>query len=162
MSQQNKYTKELLEEAAANSQSVAGVLRYLNLKQAGGNQCHIARRLRDHQVNIDHFTGCGHNKGKTPSNKKTAKDIMVVSPPGAYRPKRFLLHRALLECGVEETCKICGTGPEWNGSELVLHVDHIDGNWLDSTRDNLRFLCPHCHTQTKTFGTKNKPSYSNW
>ncbi len=148
MSQRIKYSKELLEEAAANSQSIAGVLRSLNLKQAGGIQTHIARRLRDYEVNIQHFTGCGHNKGKTSPAKKSAEEILVMSPPGPYRPKRFLLQHALLECGVEEVCRVCGIGTEWNGIKLVLHIDHVDGNWLNN--------------QTQTFGTKNKPSYSNW
>ena len=157
-----KYSKELLEEAAAKSESIAGVLRDLNLRQAGGNQCHIARRLRDYGVNTQHFTGCGHNKGKACPTKKFAADILIVSPEGSYRPQRFQLQRALLERGVEETCQVCGTGAEWNGIKLVLHIDHIDGNWLNNTQDNLRFLCPNYHSQTETYGTKNKPSYSNW
>jgi len=95
MSQRIKYSKELLEEAAANSQSIAGVPRYLSLKQTGGNQTHIARRLRDYGVNIQHFTGCGHNKGKAGPTKKSAEEILVMSPPGSYRPKRFLPQRAL-------------------------------------------------------------------
>jgi len=142
MSQRIKYSKELLEEAAANSQSIAGVPRYLSLKQAGGNQTHIARRLRDYGVNIQHFTGCGHNKGKAGPTKKSAEEILVMSPPGSYRPKRFLLQRALLECGVEEVCQVCGVGTEWNGIKLVLHRDHIDGDWLNNTRDNPSLLMP--------------------
>ncbi len=138
------------------------VLRYLNLRQVGGNQTHIARRLRDYGVDTQHFTGCWHNKGKAGPTKKSAGDILVVSPAGSYRPKRAQLQRALLECGVEEVCQICGTGTEWNGLPLVLHIDHIDGDWLNNTRENLRFLCPHCHSQTETYGTRNKPSYSNW
>ena len=52
-------------------------------------------------------------------------------------------------------CEICGQHPEWNGKELVLQVDHINGNHLDNRLENLRFVCPNCHSQTKTFAGKN-------
>ena len=162
MSKRVKYSKELLKEAAAQSESIAGVLHHLQLRQAGGNQTHIARRLKEYEVNTSHFTGCGHNRGKTASTKKTARDILVVSPEGSFRPKQFHLHRAMLECDVQEVCQLCGVETNWNGAKLVLHIDHVDGNWLNNTLSHLRFLCPNCHSQTDTFGTKNKPSYSNW
>jgi hypothetical protein len=41
-----KYTAELLAEAAKNSTSIAGVLRYLGVKWSGGSHHHISKRLR--------------------------------------------------------------------------------------------------------------------
>ena len=49
-------------------------------------------------------------------------------------------------------CKIS----EWNGKELVLHLDHIDGDSSNHVKTNLRFLCPNCHSQTETWCGKNK------
>ena len=49
----------------------------------------------------------------------------------------------------------CGTGLLWNGKPLRLQVDHRDGNRRNNRRENLRMLCPNCHTQTDNWGVKN-------
>lgn len=68
------------------------------------------------------------------------------------------LKRRLIEAGlIEERCAICGRGPEWNGRELVLILDHINGDSSDNRMQNLRLLCPNCNSQTPTFSGRNKP-----
>ena len=51
-------------------------------------------------------------------------------------------------------CNECGIS-EWKGNSLSLHLDHINGINNDNRLDNLRFLCPNCHSQTDTFAGKN-------
>ena len=53
-----------------------------------------------------------------------------------------------------ETCECCGLGNVWNNSPITLQLDHIDGNSDNNAIDNLRILCPNCHTQTDTYGSK--------
>jgi|APFre7841882654_1041346.scaffolds.fasta_scaffold154089_2 hypothetical protein len=54
-------------------------------------------------------------------------------------------------------CSICSIS-EWQGQKITLQVDHIDGNAGNNLPTNLRLICPNCHSQTKTFGARNKGS----
>ena len=54
----------------------------------------------------------------------------------------------------EYKCSCCGIN-EWNGKKLVLQIEHIDGNPKNNSIDNVTWLCPNCHTQTETWGSKN-------
>ena len=65
--------------------------------------------------------------------------------------------KLLLEiCDVENCCAICKQLPIHNNKTLALHLDHIDGNSDNNRVENLRLLCPNCHSQTETYGSKNK------
>ncbi len=141
----SKYTKEVLEEAVKNSESFAGVVRFLGLKLAGGTQTHIANRIRALGINHDHFKGQGWNKNGPARNKKSMNEILVLRDSGP-RTKRKQLLRAMIEYGFKYVCE-CGQLPEWNGVVLTLEIDHISGEWLDDRPENLRFLCPNCHSQ---------------
>lgn len=63
--------------------------------------------------------------------------------------RRYILNRANFKC--EE----CSLPSEWNGKPLALQIDHIDGNSDNNSLDNLRVLCPNCHTQTETWCIRN-------
>jgi hypothetical protein len=149
-----KYTKELLQEAVDNSTSFAGVIRYLGLRQAGGTQTHIAKKIRQFDIDTNHFLGMGWNRGGTDPKRKNPSQILIVLPEGSFRPKRNQLLRAMLESGVDYTCSTCYNSGVWNGKDLVLEIDHIDGNFLNNQLNNLRFMCPNCHSQQDT----NKPN----
>ncbi len=53
-------------------------------------------------------------------------------------------------------CNECGNPPEWMGKPLTLQLDHIDGYSDTNHPSNLRLLCPNCHTQTLTYGSKGR------
>jgi hypothetical protein len=60
----------------------------------------------------------------------------------------------------EQNCKcaICGIDNVWNGQELKLVLDHIDGNAANNKRENLRLICSKCDSQLDTYKSKNKGS----
>lgn len=145
-----KHTKARLETAARGSISYAGVLRHLGLKQSGGNHSHIKRMMTQLDVNTNHFTGKGWNKGGADPKRLTSSQVLVYDRNKGRRENVERLRRALLELGQLHRCG-CGLSHEWNGKQLVLQIDHINGDWLDNRAENLRFLCPNCHSQTETF-----------
>ncbi len=149
-----KYTQEVLEAAVRQSHSVAGVLRVLGLKQAGGTHAHVARRIKALGINTSHFLGQASNRG--PSHKGPKKlawwELLVLRTNG-LRQKPHKLRRALLEIGREYRCEGegCSLSDWWLDKQLVLHVNHKNGDWLDNRAENLEFLCPNCHSQTATY-----------
>ena len=145
-----KYTRELLEPLVKESTSIAQVLRKLKLKPAGGSHTHISRKIKKYGLDDSHFLGqganCGPNKKGGPRKKNW--DEYLVKRTEGQRQKAYVLRRALIESGREYVCEECDQIPEWRDQELRLQVDHKNSNWLDDRLENLRFLCPNCHTQT--------------
>lgn len=72
------------------------------------------------------------------------------------RGKLGALRKSLLEMGRSYVCEGCGQLPTWHGKPLVLQLDHKDGDKFNDCDDNLRFLCPNCHSQTPTFAGRNR------
>jgi len=63
--------------------------------------------------------------------------------------------KARLIESTEYKCTKCGIF-DWCGDKLMLELDHIDGNSENNSKENLRLLCPNCHSQTDTYRAKNK------
>ncbi len=74
-------------------------------------------------------------------------DVPFENLPNGQRRKIILISQ-------ENVCCICKT-KEWFGKPIVLELDHIDGNNKNNKEDNLRFLCPNCHSQTLTWKGRN-------
>jgi predicted RNA-binding Zn-ribbon protein involved in translation (DUF1610 family) len=68
--------------------------------------------------------------------------------------RRSKLKQKLLSTGTKYECVECGIS-EWRGKLLSLHLDHINGINNDDREDNLRLLCPNCHSLTETYCGKN-------
>ncbi|MEV4488546.1 hypothetical protein AB0K04_00340 [Micromonospora coxensis] len=151
-----RYTPERLGEAAAAAHSVTEVLRLLGVRVSGGTHAHISRQLKRFGIDTSHFTGSPHHRGNRGVRRTTSMQLLRGLPPGSRRTPGARLKWALRDIGVPERCEKCGVGPIWQGRPLTLHVDHVNGDFLDNRPPNLRMLCPNCHSQTATYAGRNK------
>ena len=102
------------------------------------------------KCDISHF----HATNKGSSNAKYSLDEILVEN-STYANLSRLKERLVKEGRMEYKCEKCGIS-EWLGQPLSLHLDHRNGINNDHRQENLRFLCPNCHSQTDTYAGKNK------
>lgn len=91
------------------------------------------------------------NKGRNTTN---LKDILAGKFPnfGTNKLKKKMLKEGI----IEKKCSWCGIADKWNGKPIILHLDHINGINNDHRLENLRLLCPNCHSQTDTYAGRGK------
>jgi 5-methylcytosine-specific restriction endonuclease McrA len=142
-------------EAINSSQSYRQALIKLGLKPIGGNYRILQRRIKEIKLDTGHFTGQGHLKGKT-HNWATRTPLTEILVEGSNYQSYGLKNRLLKEKIIENKCSECGLLDEWNGKKINHHLDHINGINTDNRLENLRLLCPNCHSQTDTYTGKNK------
>lgn len=160
----NKFKKEKLEEIIKDVLSIAEVCRRLDIRPVGGNYKTIKKYINLYKIDISHFTGQGWNTGLRyrPVNKITnISEILVEN--STYTSTHSLKIRLIKEGLKENKCEICNI-EKWFGKPLSFHLDHINGNNMDNRLENLRILCPNCHSQTDTYcgANINKSSKSEY
>lgn len=145
------YTQEELQEAVKNSLSIRQTLQKLGLNPSGGNYKTTKKRLKELNINIDHFLGQGHNRGKTIG---PVRPISYYLKNNSHISSNRLRQRLLWEQIFEHKCYKCNLNT-WLNKPIPLELEHIDGNHLNNSLENLTLLCPNCHAQTDTYCGKN-------
>jgi hypothetical protein len=152
-----KIEKEYMEKIVQSHDSLAGILRYLGLSLAG-NYKTLKKKLEYDNIDYENIKlGLRINKKKKQIVKSISEYLVNGSSIRSGLLKKILLEHNMLE----NKCSKCGQIPEWNGESLTLQLDHINGISTDNRIENLRILCPNCHTQTPTFAGRQIKKHYN-
>lgn len=91
-------------------------------------------------------------------NEKKAEDVFINHADGKRHTPSKVLKRLLIRTGREYRCEglkelgtACTNNGIWNGKPMTLEIDHVNGDRSDDREENLRFICPNCHSQTRDF-----------
>ena len=80
--------------------------------------------------------------------EEVLKDMQTDSPQ--YRSNHYLKKMIKQYELFPYCCSGCGIS-KWKDQDLVLELDHIDGDAANNKILNLRLLCPNCHSLTSTY-----------
>jgi hypothetical protein len=160
MTRKPKIADEFFIEAVRDSESIRGTLQKLGLSDTGGGYRSFRDRVKRLAIDTSHFTGQAHLRGKTHawSIKIPLEEILIEN--STYTNIDTLKQRLIKAGLIIYQCIECGLNGVWREKTLSLHLDHINGVYNDHRIQNLRFLCPNCHSQTNTYCGKNKGKYS--
>lgn len=148
----DRYSNKEFEQIVAQSTSLKEVAQKLGYSAFSGDlSSRIKQKIEKMQISIEHF-----NSTITPI-KRTVENIFIENSSADQRTLRkwYLNGKYTPYC-----CSICGQLPEWQGKELTLILDHINGTNNDDRLENLRWVCPNCNQQLDTTNGKNRKNYT--
>lgn len=132
-----------------NSRSRSEIFVKLGMRKSGASFAILNKRISQEKVNTSHFiVGATGSK----SNRKyTDREVYCKNSKCTHIRERVFRDRYM-----PYACFKCHNDGEWLGLKLTLALDHINGDRYDNRRENLRWLCPNCHSQTETYCGRKK------
>ena len=152
-----QVTDEEFKAIIARNDSLSSCLRELGLGSKGSSAfTNLKKRIAELECSTAHFCAASTH-GRTNGQPIPLEQILIENSTYANTNnlKKRLINKGLLDYH----CSICGID-KWQGKELVLQLDHINGVHNDNRLENLRLLCPNCHSQTDTYAGKSATKYT--
>ena len=149
-----KLSDEQFVELLKKSSTISEVLFKLGYTVKGNSwgYSQVKRRMDDLNLDYSIFKGKSAVIKTCRLNNVRKEDILKEN----CKHQRTVLRRYIIKNNlIPYKCAICGC-TEWQGKTLSLELDHINGVNNDNRLENLRFLCPNCHSQTSTYGSRNQ------
>ena len=149
MSLLSDCSSEQLKEIVAKSTCYKDILQALGYAAVSGSvQQKLRERLRIENISTEHFNRPTGNQIVS----RTEENTLCENSTASQKTVRKIFYE---NSDTPYLCSICGLLPEWNGKELTLILDHINGHNKDHRIENLRWVCPNCNSQLDTTGARN-------
>jgi 5-methylcytosine-specific restriction endonuclease McrA len=138
-------------EIVKNHNSIRDILNYFGFSVSSGTMHNkVKDRIIKEKIDYNHL----EIRDKNSHLKVPLSEILVEN--SSYTNRHRLKIRLVKEKILKYECAECDNKGFWNGKKLSLQLDHKNGKPNDNRKENLRFLCPNCHSQTNNFSGKNK------
>lgn len=141
----DNFSKEELIEIVKSSNSLSDVILKLGYStRSGGNHITVKKRLEQLQIDTSHFSSSS-------PQVRDEENVFIKNSTASQATLRRWYEKG---CYTNYECSICGMQPFWQGKELTLILDHVDGDNKNHQLNNLRWVCPNCNQQLETTGFK--------
>jgi len=159
MAYYNWENKNKLIEDLKNSASISNFLDNQGLVASSGNYDTFKKWMKKHEIDAkDYLTNkisyspINRNLNKS-LDQLTRDEVLCVNSKYDRKEANKIIKREGL---MPYICSGCSNHGFWNNKPLTLQLEHKNGNSSDHRLENLEYLCPNCHSQTNTYGSKNK------
>lgn len=132
------------------SNSIGEIIKSFNLNICGSQYRATNEKIKALNLDTSRFDTSKYKRG---NRAKKIEDVLTSS--SKFLNTHHLKKRLVKEGKLEYKCSVCSIS-DWLGKPLSLQLDHINGIRTDNRIENLRLVCPNCHSQSETYAGKNK------